>query len=541
MTWPYDDPEDLIAALEGPTWDCPGGICECHPPSGTEETRTVSIALRDDAGEGMAGALCRLWYSGRLLLPDLVADGGGWVQADIPTEARVVFLEWAPPSLPRGNGYPVRRHYIVTLREDNRRERARQRLFNLGYDQGTTLARNVSIFEYDHEFDPPTGDWRRIERQLADYHDLGITPEPTVASSESDDGPTFTFFDSPAGDPGISPGGDPSVPSQAGSASFKRDFPTPKEAHAQNKFWHEFEAINIDIDDSSSRRWVILLLVSHDAFKWEAPTGTAAGSEGDFWRRNFPDLTNPDPFVPSSMNNRRVVRLPSTAEDAQAFADDFEFSVAGLQALTKLSDLEDDIHPPPSDDRQLPCLLPTPKIMDERWDLPKKATMATHPDGGTTVVVKTIQQSRQVNNTINGRHVSSDVMVGNPGKVWTIHNKMFINPTAATPVRKKKRGHPVAVNYGWHGPPATKTSVTGRFKVIQTPQTGHHIKYKDYSQVVILVAGWCAIFSPYRGSWAWEPTENLYRNEGNIKHLNSTHSVELHRTISKDDLITHKY
>ena len=547
MTWPYDDPEDVLTASESPSWDCPQGICACHP-STTSEMRAISILLRDYSGERMPGAACRLWYNGRLFAADLVADGKGVVRPDVPEDARVVFLEWAPPTFPRNEGYPISKSYIVTLRQDDRRQKTRERLANLGHHHKKTLADNVRGFEAEHELEPPTGDWRRIERAVADFHDLGVKPEPAPAVAE---GTTFALFDAP-GDPGGDPGGDPAVPSKQGSSGFKRDFPTPKEAEAQAKIFHEFQSTLFKINDGGGSQWTLHLLVSHDALKWEVPTETVRGpgvskSEGKWWENRFRDLTNADPFVPSSFDPKRVVRIPSTAKDAQEFADTFTFSVAQLLNLPRLQSLKEQPigKAAPSKDLALKCFLPTPTIMDLRWDRIRVAKPCTHSKGGTTTVSVMIPQVRSVNNEINGLHNKGSSLVGNPGKVWAISNKLYRDPHGAK-VRKKHSPSniPLGVNYGWHTDSQAKAgphggvSQNGQFFVMQKAATGHHIRYKDYSQVVVLVAGWCTVHNPHTKKWTWEPTEDLYLNQGNIKAFGTANSFSLQRFISVDDLVT---
>ncbi|MCA9622368.1 MAG: hypothetical protein KC731_25260, partial [Myxococcales bacterium] len=431
MTWPYDDPlEPLEAPSPFPRWDCPGGICECHPTDGEAKTTKVAILLRDDLGARMPGAHCRVWYGGRLIASDLVADGDGWVTPEIPERASVLYLEWAPASLPREPGYPISKSYVVNLPRRQRREAVRTRLANLGYENGPLLDDDVRAFEVDHGH-APSGDWQQIEHELESYHDQGS--EPAAASKPTTQLAFFGDEDAPA-PPG---GGGSPIPTQSGSAQFSSDFPTPLQAKAQGKIFHEFQTATTQIKDGQGREWSVMLLVSHDALKWEVPTETVRGagvsaSEGKYWERTFRDLKTPDPLV-TGLNPLRAIRLPTSARDFQAFADDFRFSVANLLKLKRLKHVESfaDLGTPPSNDRALSCLLPTTMVLDLRFSMTGHGAPQTHTGGGDPRLSVLIPQVHDVNGRMNALYTAHSAMVGNPGKLWIIHNKLYADPHGA--------------------------------------------------------------------------------------------------------------
>ena len=65
--WPYDavEAEDEDAGV--PTWECPGGLCECHPIEDEAERTAHRILFFDQDARSMAGARCRIFENGQLI------------------------------------------------------------------------------------------------------------------------------------------------------------------------------------------------------------------------------------------------------------------------------------------------------------------------------------------------------------------------------------------------------------------------------------------------------------------------------------------
>jgi hypothetical protein len=317
MTWPYPSPE-ITAPPAEPTWECPDGLCQCHPHEPEDAAREIAVLLRDDVRNRMPGARCRIWFHGRILVDEIQADAGGWVRARVPSRAKVLYLEWAPASLPLAGGYPISKHYIVDVRASQCRDAVRRRLANIGHHQHRTLAANVREFQIDRGLEP-SGDYRDVDLPLQAFHDLGIETGATTPSSSS----VSQHLDLPD----AAPAGGGSLPTNRGTAQYSSDFPTPRVAEAQGKTFHEFQSAGTSVVDPQGKEWRMFLLMSRDGLKWEVPTETVRGpgvteAEGKYWERVFKDLTNPDPIIPSgSLNPFRTIRLPSSAEHAQRGTD----------------------------------------------------------------------------------------------------------------------------------------------------------------------------------------------------------------------------
>lgn len=547
-SWPYDDPPDPSATPPGtPTWECPDGQCTCAPVrDGKPETRPLSILLRDDLGARMGGAKCRIWLHHKVIADDLTADGSGWVKADVPSGARYLYVEWAPSDLPKKPEYPLRKPYIVEVEVHPDEEAVKRRLSNLGFDRKRKLSDNVADYQAERGIEPVTGNYKDVESDLARFHDEGIeSPAAAPATQHAFVPARFVPGDSAGGSPAAGGGGN------GGTVQNAWDFPTPSDAEGQGKTFHEFQSAGASMKDSNGKEWWIYLLLSRDALKWEVPTATVQGkgvslAEGQYWARVFQDLTNPDPIIPSGgLDPKRTIRLPSSAENAQKYADATTFTVAALMAQRSLqSQATMPVYKVPSPDPARACLLPTPMILDLRYQMQNQSTQVPkpQPNGGSMALNKLIPDTRNTNDQMNALYTSGDYFVCNPGKFWVISNKLYDNPHKSPVRHNHANGNHIACNYGWYvankglAGPTGDRSVDGKTWVIQKPEAGHDILYKDYSQVVILVAGQFVLVDPYTGAMTWEPTRDLYLNQGAVKAAETAHGVQLTSLICAETL-----
>ena len=174
--WPYDDKPTVSTAGE-PTWKCPGGLCECHPPDLEAEDLEFSIMLCNESGESMPGARVRVIQQDRVLNEDDPnADSDGWITTLVKRSPETVLLEWAPADTPKEPRYPYRCEYCVELAENDREEAARRRLSNLGFSLAFDLEGNVRHFQDEFNYEN-TGVLADIEPDLKSFHDEATVPE----------------------------------------------------------------------------------------------------------------------------------------------------------------------------------------------------------------------------------------------------------------------------------------------------------------------------------------------------------------------------
>jgi hypothetical protein len=173
--WPYDAVEPADDDPGVPTWECPGGLCECHTTEGDAERAPHTILFFDPGAKRMKGARCRVLENGELINKEHpYANGGGAVPVKVRTSTSVLELEWAPAELPLDAAFPYRRRYYLDLGEGDN-EGARRRLNNLGFSAQKTLDDNVSDFQRTY-LQNPTGNVDDVKFELASFHDEGTLP-----------------------------------------------------------------------------------------------------------------------------------------------------------------------------------------------------------------------------------------------------------------------------------------------------------------------------------------------------------------------------
>ena len=176
--WPYDDVElEPERSTSEPTWECPGGDCECHSVAAEGELFEHSVMLLDEQGESMPRARCRIILRGREINEDAYADPSGWVTFNFDRTIKSVWVEWAPHDTPIEPIYPFRKRLQLDLPDDSDPlEAARRRLGNLGFCQGPTLDDDVAAFQSCFEYEHVNGNIGDILEDLKPYHDEARAP-----------------------------------------------------------------------------------------------------------------------------------------------------------------------------------------------------------------------------------------------------------------------------------------------------------------------------------------------------------------------------
>ncbi|HEX8106958.1 MAG TPA: hypothetical protein VF516_04475 [Kofleriaceae bacterium] len=275
-------------------------------------------------------------------------------------------------------------------------------------------------------------------------------------------------------------------------------FPTLKQAWDTDKrrILFSFKPISTTFTDASgifnARFWV-----SSDAVKWKIPA-----SERDLlaeWNR----FKEADPI---DQDGDMLCRLPCTARQNQAFANALK-----LHPDPRTPGAEDGLidrtAPIRSDMAPEPCLLLTPYLYARRYQQVSCKIDPVGRDPGAPIVGEAAKHNQYLNQKttafMRARNDSYRVpSIGDPGKIWAITNQMYVS--------RARNGQPSAINYGWHGPNATLASVIAGLKCLQSVGTTHDDRHVDYSQVCVLVAGWCEVTEPGQSAPAWVKTESVY-------------------------------
>jgi hypothetical protein len=275
-------------------------------------------------------------------------------------------------------------------------------------------------------------------------------------------------------------------------------FPTLKQAWDAEKLRivFFFKPISTTFTDASgtfkARFWV-----TSDAVKWKIPA-----RERDLlaeWNR----FKEGDPI---DQDGDMLCRLPCTARQNQAFAN-----VLKLHPDPRTPGAEDGLinrqAPVRSDMAPEPCLLLTPYLYSIRY---QQVSCKIDPIGRDTnkpIVGEAAKHNQYLNQKttafMRARNDSYSVpSIGDPGKIWAITNQMYVS--------RAHNGQPSAINYGWHGPRANLQSVIPGLKCLQSVGTTHDDRHVDYSQVCVLVAGWCEVTEPGQSGPTWVKTESVY-------------------------------
>ncbi|MBL8739521.1 MAG: LysM peptidoglycan-binding domain-containing protein [Myxococcales bacterium] len=168
--WPYPPYDGPFTTK--PTWECPGGTCECHPVPEDEPRDEHVIVFYDPVGKRMPGARCCVYENGRKLTPDPTsADGAGELRVEIRASTSTLRVEWAPPDMPPHQFLPYHKTYNVKM-SDDRGVALDRRLANLGFSRGKRREDNVRDYQRAYTR-PPTGDAEEIRLEVLERHDHG--------------------------------------------------------------------------------------------------------------------------------------------------------------------------------------------------------------------------------------------------------------------------------------------------------------------------------------------------------------------------------
>lgn len=204
--WPYEskDPDDEATGV--PSWECPEGICDCHPRVELDDPVQFSFLLCDDEARPMPGARCRVLYQGRVVNDDVPhADADGWLTATFHYSPRAVTIEWAPVGTPMESRYPYRRRFYVELDEARDDESMRRRLHNLGFSSQATMVENVSDFQRAFGYAEMTGRLDDIRADLIAFHDDGGVPSIDDAPDDDARNASPSFDPALGGGRGLDP------------------------------------------------------------------------------------------------------------------------------------------------------------------------------------------------------------------------------------------------------------------------------------------------------------------------------------------------
>jgi hypothetical protein len=487
--WPYEHIEALEHEPE-PTWDCPTGICHCAEVNEHHEGWQFSVMLCEADGRRMRGARCRVVINGMLANEDdPYADGEGWITVVTDHAPASVLVEWAPPDTPKRAPYPYRHRYYVDLREDDADEAARRRLHNLGFSVMPSLRHNVEDFQGQYGR-PITGEVADIEDDLRVYHDEAMVPirrrqkqsdiQLARFAPGDEDGPVGG---PPEGQPKATPQPPPAPPPDKG----KPHVSAPGKGTAKSPVSPELILPT-----------VVEVFDRHDGVYQFAPVPVREGKTlGLFWM-----------MVDAFKDKKSGLRLPCRAAENQKIADAIKFSQKQLPAW------DDDRVT--SEDEPLPCLMLTMKLMARRYQWAKKQRNIVDPcpeDVAGLLIVESRRMNKEIDDQLKALGASPGQWVADPGKIWAIENGMSDDGS-------------VAVNYGWHVE-ESKLDRNGKFrgidvsinaavpgmKCLQSVGYQHSAYHIDYSQILLLVAGWCQVAGPEDDRMHAMKTADVYKSK----------------------------
>lgn len=471
--WPYElvNPGESDVA---PTWLCPEETCTCKEHQPSAETYEFSVMLCAPDGERLPGARCRIVASGKLANMDMpYADGEGWVTAIVSRVPETVLVEWAPADMPDNPRLPFRRRYYVNLREDNERESTRRRLHNLGFSYFRTLRENIKDFqcEYDMQI---TGEIVDIAAQLRAYHDAAMVPitsaEESPLSRPRAGGGPGNIVRAAFGPMADSNGG-------GGGGGTAQSPPSPPEGGSATKAGTG--TVKLTFSPEIYLKSIVELVDNGEAvYKWQelVVTNKEMSMVGHFWI-----------FADALKDKKSGRRWPCSAAEAQIVASKIKTTPLVLPGWV---DPAVDPMPGKSGSRRDPAesLLLTPKLMDLRWAKAFALGHAIKPHN-QNVAGLLAEENDKMNKEVDAdlAKLKGVQWIADPGKIWALSNRLS---------EGKKNPDSKAINYGWHWDPKLakpyQAVTPGQF-VGQSVGGVHDAYHIDYSQILLLVAGWCLI------------------------------------------------
>ncbi len=185
--WPY--PPTLPKNDELPTWDCPGGLCVCHPTSGDVERVAHTLVLHDETATRMPRGRCRVYENGLLLERELEASSVGTVALQLLSTSRSVWVEWAPAEMPERSPYPFCKRYNVVHDGSRKDSDVATRLSNIGFAAHRSERENILAFQdaYGLSTTGRPADVRLVVGTFNDGAALPPLPPATGASQPASD------------------------------------------------------------------------------------------------------------------------------------------------------------------------------------------------------------------------------------------------------------------------------------------------------------------------------------------------------------------
>ena len=182
--WPFPPPGSYSTS-PFPTWRCPEGTCECHPPEESAATVAHTIVFYDSGGTRMPGARCMIYDGGRAITSPLAAaDAAGELVLAIAPSTTTLWVEWCPATLPTGPGMPFRKLYQVAVEANP----VMSRLANLGFASDARVRENVSTYQRSQGL-AVTGRAADIAMDVRKRHDGGalipFSREPRLGGAPS--------------------------------------------------------------------------------------------------------------------------------------------------------------------------------------------------------------------------------------------------------------------------------------------------------------------------------------------------------------------
>lgn len=297
-----------------------------------------------------------------------------------------------------------------------------------------------------------------------------------------------------------------------GSAKTGPSFPTLLEAYTARPMSITFAFVRLQNSfTDATGTYEATFWVTGDALKWEIPDSETLLL--DEWNKHL----EPDPSDP---NGKMLCRLPCSAKQNQEIANVITTHPDPVNsgAVDGLINHTAEIRP---DMKPVPSMLLTPKLYDIRWAKAQAQITPCNQDINKPIVGESAKLNKCVNEQINkfmkkaGTSSTIPNIVADPGKIWAVTNDIYANKEE-TVTRKDgstyQYKYKAAVNYGWHGKNQQSQAVTPGQTVIQSVGTRHDAAHIDYSQVAVLIAGWCEVKKPGEAKFSFMRTETVYRD-----------------------------
>jgi len=294
-----------------------------------------------------------------------------------------------------------------------------------------------------------------------------------------------------------------------GSAQTVAAFPTLRQVWDRDKMQLSFFFVPIKTTfTDASGTYNATFWVTSDAVKYKIPASEAL-LLAEWNKHKHPDPIDPDGDM--------LVRLPCTARQNQALAN-----VLTTHPDPIKSGAEDGMinHTAPirPEMKPEPCLLLTPYLYSRRYQQMTAKIAPVGRDTNLPIVQESAKHNQYLNQKIEAfMKARGDSLrvpsLGDPGKIWAITNGVYEDKIGTFTKKDGSTGsypYKAAVNYGWHGGTAALQSVIPGLLCLQSIGQRHDDGHFDYSQVCVLVGGWCELTEPGDTGPRWIETREIY-------------------------------